>query len=595
MRRKFRTLGIDLGTTFSAIAYIDPHGDPRIVYNPEDQRPVVPSVVFFEDDSIIVGQHALVNAKLHPKDVVQCVKRMIGGKEMVSIGANKKSWSAEALSALILKKLKQMAETTLGPVDNVVVTVPAFFNEKRRSCTEQAGKIVGLNVVATLNEPSAALMACGLHHQPQEQIYAVYDLGGGTFDVTIMKVGRGEIDELATAGNRTLGGQDFDEALVNHISEEFKAAHGGLDPRDDLMVYQTMLSDCREAKHRLLQLQRTMLSVSHAGFSNHTKITRELFEELTQPLLRKTEMTISACLNDAQLTWDKLAGVILVGGSSKMPMVSRMVEKISGKPAIIAADQEQAVALGAAIYAGVLESTGVVPGWEKPQQQRDPKQAAKLKYVDQSAEKAEAAEPAKSTSQPKKSKPQVESTEAHNDSYEVESEGDSEDIVFGEYDSPDQAGDGSYGEHNGGDSELQLRLVNSHGIGVFARIDDKKVNVVMIPKNSRLPIARKRRFYTPKENMPHIRVTVSEGDHHMRQVCDVLGKCTMGPLPPGLPKGTPVELIVGYDNEGRVRLSARLRQNGRNTVVNAQLAADGLLSADDIAREQNAVSQFTLR
>jgi molecular chaperone DnaK len=591
LRRKYRTLGIDLGTTFSAIAYVDPHGDPRIIYNPEDQRPVLPSVVFFEDDSIIIGQHALVNAKLYPQDVVQCVKRMIGGKETVSVGANNKSWSPEALSSLILKKLKQMAEATVGEVDNVVVTVPAFFNEKRRNCTEQAGKIVGLNVVATLNEPSAALMACGLHGQTKEQIYAVYDLGGGTFDVTIMKVGSGEIDELATAGNRTLGGQDFDEALVNHISEEFKTANGGIDPRDDLMVYQTMLSDCREVKHRLLQLKRTMISVSHAGYNLHTKITRELFEEISLPLLRKTEMTISACLNDAQLTWDKIAGVILIGGSSKMPMVSRMVEKISGKAPIIAVDQEQAVAMGAALYAGVLESTGVVPGWEKPQQTRDPNQPSRLSFVDNSANGTESDD---NPNAPAEIYPPGETAESFTETCEIDSEGDSEEIVFGEYENPTPEDSPANVEQDDGPG-IQLRLVNSHGIGVFARINDKQVNVVMIPKNSRLPIARKRRFYTPKDNMTKIRVTVSEGDHQMRQVCDVLGKCTMGPLPPGLPKGTPIELVVGYNTEGRVRLSARLDQNGRSTVVAADLDADGLLNPDDIEREQNEVGQFTMQ
>ena len=578
MRRKYRTLGIDLGTTFSAIAYVDPHGDPRIVYNPEDQRPVVPSVVFFEDDSIIVGQHALVNAKLFPEDVVQCVKRMIGGKKTFTVGANKKVWSAEALSSLILKKLKNMAETTVGPVDNVVVTVPAFFNEKRRNCTEQAGAIVGLNVVGTLNEPSAALMACGLHDQTSEKIYAVYDLGGGTFDVTITKVRHGQIDEIATAGNRTLGGQDFDEALVNHISEEFKVAFDGADPRSDLMVYQTMLSDCREVKHRLLQIQRTMISVSHAGNTHHTKITRDLFEKITQPLLRKTEMTISACLNDAQLTWDKIEGVILIGGSSKMPMVSRMVKQISGKPPIIAVDQEQAVAMGAAIYAGVLESKRVVPGWDKPQQERNPGQAARIKYVDQSGPVEDISD---SSEAPIEIYPPGESAETYD---EIETAADSGDIVFGEYEPPLR-----------NDDQFRVGFVNSHGIGVFARIDEKKINVVMIPKNSVLPIARKRRFYTPKGNMSEIHVTVSEGDHQMRQVCDVLGKCTMGPLPDGLPKGTPVELVVGYNEEGRIKISARLELNGQHTVIDAELAADGLLSSEDIEREQNEIGQFNLQ
>ena len=541
MKRKYRTVGIDLGTTYSALAYIDTHGDSRVVLNPEDQRPVIPSVVFFDGDDVIVGENALCNAHVYPRQVVQCVKRWIGEPHEIEIG--KKTWTPEAVSALIVKKLKTIAEPSIGEITDAVITVPAFFNEKRRTATEHAGQIAGINVVATLNEPSAALLACRLHESDSEKIYAVYDLGGGTFDVTVMRVGNRQIHELATGGNRKLGGQDWDEALVNDIADEF-VKECGADPREDSISFQSLFANCRDCKRRLTSLQRTTVSVSHAGKVHNSEITRERFEKVTRHLLRRTELTLSACIQEAGVDWSKVEGVVLIGGSTKRPMVRKRVQTLSGNEPIVAADQEQAVAMGAAIYAGVLEAGG--PRIAVAGASNDTAQAGTTNDESTRSEDRE----------------KIDIEGANVEFAHADDDDDDDDCVEGEL-------------------ELEeLQLVNSHGIGVYARKSGNKVNVVMIPRNTKLPTSNRQTFYTSREGMTNLRVTVSEGDNDMREACEVLGKCRMGPLPAGLALRAPVDLELGYDRDGRVRLSASLP--GTDTVVNAELEADGLLSQAEV-------------
>lgn len=547
MKRKFDTVGIDLGTTFSAIAYIDEHGDPRVVHNPDGHRPVLPSVIFFDGEEVIVGDNALTNAHVYPDQVAQLFKRKMGDADAHFTDAQQKTYAPETLSALILKKLVAMAEPEIGEVTKAVITVPAFFNEKRRAATEQAGRIAGLEIVGVLNEPSAALVAYGLHTAVEEKFYVVYDLGGGTFDVTVMRVGNKRIQELATGGNRELGGVDFDELLVNYVADEFVKA-AGADPRDDAISYQTLVSDCRNAKQQLSELRRTTVQCCHAGRTHRVEVTREQFEKITKKLLSRTELTIESCLADAELSWDKIDAVMLVGGSTHMPMVRNMVQRISGLEPMTSVNSEMAVAMGAAIYAGVLDTSHGTPIAEPSSPEIEEEQtisddSSEFPIVDEIIDE---------------------------DNIDTDEDGESEDL-----------------------ETVELRLVNSHGVGVFAKKGNEKSNFVMIPKNSQLPSATTRLFKTSKDGMSEIRVKISEGDTEHVDACEILGTCVLGPLPQKLRKGALIELQLGYSKDGRVRVTALCKTT--QTTVQAEIAAEGILTHEEVEAEQERISAMGVR
>ncbi|MCA9067576.1 MAG: Hsp70 family protein, partial [Planctomycetaceae bacterium] len=371
LKRQYEIVGIDLGTTFSAIAYVDFQGKAQVVCNPEDQqRPIMPSAVLFEEGEALIGQTAIDNAFVEPDNVVQFAKRSLGERKTFNVGGQ--SLTPEAISALILKKLIQYATPAIGPIQRTVITVPAFFNEKRRAATVQCGEIAGLKVEATLNEPSAALIAYGLHTDPEltkmdakgnprTKNYVVYDLGGGTFDVTVMAVSRNRVKELATGGNRELGGMDWDQALVDYVANEFQAEHG-CSPKETSESLQTLMSACNTAKIQLSTRKRTVVMCTHAGRAHRVEVTREKFEQLTTAMLAMTELTVETCLRDANLDWDQVEAVLMVGGSTMMPMVQSMLTRIAGKPPRSDVDPSTVVAQGAAIYAGVLDTQGAIRG-----------------------------------------------------------------------------------------------------------------------------------------------------------------------------------------------------------------------------------------
>ena len=228
-QRACESVGIDLGTTYSAMAFMDPNMVPRMVINAKGQS-IIPSVVYFDEDEVLVGEAALENAEIEAEHVAQFIKVHMGEAWRKTYRGHEHT--PESISAIILGHLAKQATQQIGPVKKAVITVPAFFNEKRRRATQQAGEIAGLEVIGTLNEPMAATLAYGLHRLNEEQIVAVYDLGGGTFDVTIVKISPDEITELATKGNRELGGKDWDKALVEHVAVDFMNAHG-VDPLTD--------------------------------------------------------------------------------------------------------------------------------------------------------------------------------------------------------------------------------------------------------------------------------------------------------------------------------------------------------------------------
>src|SRR5213595_2970400 len=281
---KRKVVGIDLGTTFSAIAHIDAYGKPQIIPNTETER-ITPSVIFFDDSQVIIGTVAKNNAVAEPEKIVDFVKREMGKpKDQFHREFGGKIYSAEELSALIIKKLKADAEKYLDqPITDAVITVPAYFNDAERTATITAGQLAGLNVLQIINEPTAAALAYGLDKLEQDQTVFVFDLGGGTFDVTIMRIENQKLNIIATNGDHRLGGKDWDDVIVNYVAEVFDREHGK-NPLLDLQSYQDLQTRAVGAKMQLSTRKSTTLVHHHDGTSVKLELNRSEFEERTRHL-----------------------------------------------------------------------------------------------------------------------------------------------------------------------------------------------------------------------------------------------------------------------------------------------------------------------
>ena len=359
-------IGIDLGTTFSVVARVDSHGVPRTIPNSEGDL-TTPSVVLFDRNSIVVGKEAVKAATVEPSRIAQFVKREMGG-EVYSQAINGEFYPPEVIQSLILEKLKRDAEAKLGPVEEAVITVPAYFNEPRRKATQDAGRMAGLKVLDIINEPTAAALAYGAEagflslageaHQPETLL--IYDLGGGTFDVSVLCIEGKSFRVLATDGNVKLGGLDWDQRLVDYLADEFTRQHG-MDPRNDPGGFQRLLKEAEEAKRSLTAREQLAVTFEHAGRSIRPPVTRAQFEELTAGLLERTRFTVHKVLQDANLRWGDINRILLVGGSTRMPQVGEMLERESGKTVDRSLAADEAVAHGAAIYADLLKSSQTAP------------------------------------------------------------------------------------------------------------------------------------------------------------------------------------------------------------------------------------------
>ena len=347
-----KIVGIDLGTTFSAIAHVNERGKPEIIPNADGER-ITPSVILFYDDDVIVGQGALSSAVAEPEKIAQFVKLQMGkSKDEFSMEFEGKEYSAEELSALILKKLKQDAEAYLGTeITDAVITVPAYFREPERQATRSAGEIAGLNVLYILNEPIAVALAYGIKPQGPDQTVFVFDLGGTTFDVTIMKVSGSEMQTIATNGDHSLGGKDWDEKIINYVTTIFEVEHGE-NPLDDLHAKQDLQQRATATKEVLSNKSRTALMCGYNGNVTRVELTQESFAELAADLLERCSALCDVVLSEASITWADIDTVLLAGGSTRMPMIREMIAEISGKEINpLEVNPDDAVALGAAIYA----------------------------------------------------------------------------------------------------------------------------------------------------------------------------------------------------------------------------------------------------
>ena len=350
-----KIIGIDLGTTNSAVAVLE-GTEPKIIANPEGNR-TTPSVVSFKNGEIIVGDAAKRQAVTNP-DTVISIKSKMGTSEKVS--ANGKEYTPQEISAMILQYLKSYAEEYLGEkVTKAVITVPAYFNDAQRQATKDAGKIAGLEVERIVNEPTAAALAYGLDKTDKEEKILVFDLGGGTFDVSILELGDGVFDVLATAGDNKLGGDDFDQKIIDYMVEEFKKENG-IDLSTDKMALQRLKDAAEKAKKDLSGVTSTQISLPFitAGEAGplhlEMTLTRAKFDDLTRDLVERTKTPVRQALSDAGLSLSDIDEVILVGGSTRIPAVVEAVKAETGKEPNKSVNPDEVVAMGAAIQGGVI-------------------------------------------------------------------------------------------------------------------------------------------------------------------------------------------------------------------------------------------------
>ncbi len=536
MGEQRKIAGIDLGTTYSAIAHIDEYGKVDVIPNSEGDR-ITPSVILFEEDEVIVGKVAKNQAVAAPENVVQFVKRHIGEPDWVRVIGGR-DYTPEILSALILKRIVSDAEDQLGvEITDVVITVPAYFNDNERKSTSDSGKIAGLEVMGLLNEPTAAAIAFGMNNLDKDIRAMVYDLGGGTFDVTVLEISGNNVKVLATDGERRLGGKDWDDMLINHIAEKFQEEHG-IDPREDLEAYQDMIMKVEDAKKTLSRKKEVKVFAQCAGKSLKLPVTREEFENLTRPLLEQTETYMEMVLVKAGLSWADLDLIIPVGGSTRMPMVNEMLTQVTGKEPEKGVNADECVAVGAAYWAAIMAT----------------QQHEKLQERVDAGEQLEAEE------------------QERYEELEMVEESIPDDVV---------------GLLRG----TVVKNVNSHSLGIVVVMPDgSERNVIMIKEQSELPATVTKVFGTAEDNQITIEIGVVEGESEDPEDCTKIGDMVISDLPP-LPKGSKVQVTYQYDEDGRISIHAKELETGQEARTEIRRAAEGL-SEEEMGRVGEEISKM---
>jgi molecular chaperone DnaK len=354
------TVGIDLGTTFSTLAQLDSEGNPVPIANDDDDVETPSLILLAESGHVVVGPNRQRAAMEDPEHVVDRVKRYMGSTDFKRTFDGREI-TPEFLSALILKKLRKDAEKRIGKIGNAVITVPYYFNDARRKATEDAGRIAGLNVIDIINEPTAATLTYAWKRgelgagDQKPRLALVYDLGGGTFDVTVVRYTPTHFQVLATDGDVHLGGIDWNDRIVDYVAEEFKAKHG-VDPRESPAAVHLMRHDADTAKISLTENPVATMTCRHQGKTINVQITREQFEDLTADLMQRTVDTAQLVLEQADVKPEQLDAIVLVGGSTLMPKVPRLLEQVLGTKPYQGLSPHTSVAQGAAIHAAILEA-----------------------------------------------------------------------------------------------------------------------------------------------------------------------------------------------------------------------------------------------
>ena len=502
-----RPIGIDLGTTFSAVACVDEAGRTKMLPNAEGDL-LTPSLVLFTDDAVLVGKQARRAAELHPDRLALFAKRDMGQSAYSrEIGGRK--LPPEVISAYILGKLKGDAEGELGCGVSAVITVPAYFDETRRQATAAAGEMADLDVLDIVNEPTAAALAYGeelgyLHADGQvdePMKVLVFDLGGGTFDVTVVELTPRTVRTLATDGDVHLGGYDWDLRLVDRVAEQF-AEQFGIDPREELGTNDRLWAEVEEAKRTLSARPHVSVRFEHAGHALTLRITRDEFEKRTADLVERTRFTCRQVIDAAGLTWNDIDRVLLAGGSTRMPMVSAMLSDLTGRQPDRSLNPDETVARGAALFAQSLVAR---------RQARD------------------------------------------------------------------------------GQSTLRVTNVNAHSLGIQG-VDPQtghKRNAILIPRNTPLPYKRTRKFITNRAGQRSIGVNVLEGESRAPEECVAIGKSAINDLPPNLPQGWPVHVTYEYGANGRLSISAVVRDTDKR--LQLELERDAKLNRQTVDAWKQAV------
>ncbi|MFF9002090.1 Hsp70 family protein [Streptomyces achromogenes] len=507
-----RVVGIDLGTTYCAVAVADRSGSPSVVRNREGEN-ITPSVVMFQGDTVVVGSQAKRSAATAPDHVVQFVKRYMGETKPVYHSESGTPYRPEEISALLLKRLKEDAEIMLGqPVEQAVITVPAYFDDVRRKATQDAGRLAGFEVLRIVNEPTAAALAYGLGQSSVNDggedggggatigNVLVYDLGGGTFDVTVMRVEDGDYTVIATDGDRNLGGFDWDGALMNYLNGAFMAS-GGPDLNEDSGLQAELRDKAEIAKRTLSNAPQAVAMLSAGGRHEQIRVTREKFEEISAELLDRTRIITEAVLEEARLGWADIDRILLVGGSTRMPMVQELIRRLSGKEPERGIAQDEVVALGAALVA--LDAAVRAEAAEE-----------KRKYVGSGAS--------------------------------VES-------AFG---------DGLARLTKG--KVKSIKDVTSQSLGMVttdSENHDRQFNTVIIPHNTPVPDKKSDIFLTLFDRQRRLRVQVTEGNDEELAYVKIVGESTIEI--PQYPKGAPFEVFYSYDVDGIIHVEVKDGTTGK--------------------------------
>ncbi len=478
-------VGIDLGTTYSVVAKVNELGKPEILPNQDSGTLLTPSVVFFESEKVtVVGDVAKNTAESDPEHVVQFVKNYMGRSKTWQFFG--RAYIPEQISALILTKLRQDAENYLDePITQAVITVPAIFGDAERTATKEAAKIAGIKVLSIVNEPVAAAISYGFGRRggiKESKNVLVYDLGGGTFDITVIRISENCVKVLHTEGDRLLGGKLWDDAIIHYVADCFQSKHGA-DPRRDAATLQDLRSRAEQAKKNLSQKEKQVIVCNHAGQALEIEMTRSKFEALTVDLLDRTKATTEWVMQQLIATgklagWPEIDQVLLVGGSSKMPQVAKMMQQLSGQEPKLH-DPDLAVAKGAALY-GVMQLV---------------------------IEEQKTGNPV-----------------------------------------PDDIG---VDPPLMGGLMVQVENTCSQAIGIESidRDDDRLItNRIIIPKNAELPARVTQRFKTSTDSKVVVQIPILQGDDPDPERCERLGEFYITGIPPGLPKGSPIEITIEVDN-----------------------------------------------
>jgi molecular chaperone DnaK len=513
-------LGIDLGTTFSAMAVVDRFGKPVIVTNAEGQPTTASVVHFYDREACVVGEEAVKMVVVDPANVVRFIKRSMGEPDF-SLEFFGHSYTPQEMSAIILKKMRDDAEEALGqPVMDAVITVPAYFNSAQRGATAEAGAIAGLNVLSIINEPTAAAIAYGLERLGGNKKLLVFDLGGGTFDVTLMEIRGISFRTIASDGNAELGGKDWDDRLLNHVAEQF-ADRFGLDPRDDPQPYQELYERCLHAKISLSTKPKAVIPVNFRGHRMVVTVTRDEFERMTLDLVEQCADTCELVLDKAGMRWADLDEVLLVGGSTRMPMIRDTLRRLAGRVEAAGVNPEECVSLGAAL-AGVLRHRPDHPALV-------PHRQALARRARESRRGGDAPSGAPATSRPDPTTPDVRGG-----------------VIDANAPAPRAPANRDSGMGYIGLPPVKITDVTSHPLGIV--VLDRELNervVTLIPEATALPCEKKGRFAYAYDNMTAVRVEVTEGTGSRREDVKVIGEVVLEDLPPR-PKGTPIEVVYRY-------------------------------------------------